>query len=435
MLRSISAFAALAGLALAACSQGQGSAPAPAASGEPAGATSAAAASPGASGSAAASGVAAASTTDPDAGSPDDAATAAAPAPAPEGMVEIPAGIFVMGAPPAYGNHEDKPQHEVAVARFYLDRTEVLTGAYKKCVAEGKCKPTHKTNFCNEPHTDRDDHPINCVDYHMAEAYCAHLGKRLPTEREWEYAARGGSEQRMFSWGEEDPSSKNACYQHGESCAAKSFAPGAFGLYDMSGNVWEWTSSWYGEYPHEAKTGTHKVYRGGSWSRRFPKWLRNSLRNRYTPDEHSAALGFRCAKSAEPLTCPKDHDPKDGACVRVAGQPWCEPGHPWNGQECSGYRPIAGSGASASASAGGGNAGGSATTKKPEKSPEDLTAEPVVKTRTPQHDEDCQKHYKGKPAAYRFSGNTFHARNPMIAAGGCTRRDMGQTWTSACCPG
>ena len=431
MLRSTSMFAALAGFTLAACSQGQGSAPTPgAASGEPSSATSAAAA---ATGPAAVSGSAAASA-DPDAGTPmaddagaGDASTGAAASSVPEGMLEIPAGIFVMGAGPAYGNPEEKPQHEVAVARFYLDATEVLTGPYKKCVAEGKCKPTHDADFCNEPHTDRDDHPINCVDYVMAEAYCAHLGKRLPTEREWEYAARGGSEQRMFSWGEQDPSSKNACYQHGESCSAKSFAPGAFGLYDMSGNVWEWTSSWYGQYPRELTDGTHKVYRGGSWSRRFPKWLRNSVRNRYTPDESSAGLGFRCAKSAEPLTCPKEHEAKDGACVRTSGQPWCEPGHPWNGKECSGYGPTAGSSSS--------NGAGSGSAKKPEKTPEDLAAEPVVKTRTPQHDPDCQKHYKGRPAAYSFSGNTFHARNPMIAAGGCTRRDMGRTWTSACCPG
>lgn len=391
---------------LAGCGQNQGSPPAPSAAPTSAPAeVTAASATPSATSSAAA-----------DAGPPEDAggdASGPVASSAPEGMVEIPAGIFRMGGGPAYSLPEERPQHEVAVARFYIDLTEVTTAAYKKCVAGGKCKPTHTTTFCNEPHTDRDDHPINCVDWLMADAYCTAAGKRLPTEREWEYAARGGSEQRSFSWGEEPPTPERACYQHGESCPVKSFAPGAFGLYDMSGNVWEWTSSWFGPYPSEATTGKHKVYRGGSWSRRFPKWLRNAIRNRYTQDEFSSALGFRCAKSAEPLVCPSEHEAKEGRCVRTSGTPWCEPGHPWNGKECSGYD----------------------SNQKPEKSPDEIAAEPVQKTRTPQHDEDCQKHYKGKPAAYKFSGNTFHARNPMIAAGGCTRRDMGQTWTSACCPG
>lgn len=403
-LSSIASITALSAAALAACGQGQGPAPAPTVSPTTAATTAPAPSAPPS---------AVPSATAGNAGSPDTGGDAAAASRAPVGMIEIPAGIFRMGSDAAYGLPEERPQHEVAVARFYLDETEVTTGAYKKCVADGKCKPTHKTSFCNEPHTDRDDHPINCVDWSMADAYCAAAGKRLPTEREWEYAARGGAEQRNFSWGNEPPSTKNACYQHGESCPVKSFAPGAFGLYDMSGNVWEWTSSWFSAYPNEAQTGTHKVYRGGSWSRRFPKWLRNGIRNRYTTDEFSSSVGFRCAMSAEPLTCPAEHEPRDGRCVRTSGQPWCEPGHPWNGKECGGYE---------------------STGKKPEKSPDEIAAEPVVKTRTPQHDEDCQKHYKGKPAAYRFSGNTFHARNPMINGGGCTRRDMGQTWTSACCP-
>lgn len=390
---------------LAACGQGRGSGAAPATT-----ATATETATPATTATASSAVDGGAPSDDGGAPSPD---SGAAPSSAPEGMTEIPAGIYIMGTQAAFGMPEEQPQHEVAVARFYIDTTEVTTAAYKKCVADGKCKTTHATRFCNEPHTDRDDHPINCTDWFMADAYCKAVGKRLPTEREWEYAARGGSEQRTFSWGEEPPSPTNACYQHGESCPIKTFKPGAFGLYDMSGNVWEWTSTWFGTYPHEQKTGTHKVYRGGSWSRRFPKWLRNAIRNRYLPEEFSASVGFRCAQDAPPLTCPKDHEAKDGQCVRTTGQPWCEPGHPWNGKECGGYD----------------------RNKAPEKSPEEIAAEPVVKTRTPQHDEDCKQHYPGKPAAYKFSGNTFHARNPSIAAGGCSRRDMGQTWTSACCPG
>jgi sulfatase modifying factor 1 len=401
--------------AFVACGQGQGSPPAPSASPSAGASGTAAAASASATAVPTGSASPVASSGD-DAGAPSEAGTpsdgGSAAGAAPEGMVEIPAGIFLMGAPASYGSPEERPQHEVAVARYYLDRTEVTTGAYKKCVADGKCPGTHPSRFCNEPHTDRDNHPINCVDFNQSETYCKAVGKRLPSEPEWEYAARGGSEQRTFSWGEEPPTPERSCYQHGESCPVATFAAGAFGLFDMSGNVWEWTSSWFGAYPNEPQTGSHKVYRGGSWSRRFPKWLRNAVRNRYLPEEFSASVGFRCASSAEPLVCPKDHEARGGACVRTSGQPWCEPGHPWNGKECGGYD---------------GN-------KKPEKSPDEIAAEPVVKTRTPQHDEDCQSHYKGKPNAYRFSGNTFQGRNPTINGGGCTRRDMGQTWTSACCP-
>jgi hypothetical protein len=268
---------------------------------------------------------------------------------------------------------------------------------------------------------DRGNHPVNCVDFDQAEAYCAFAGKRLPTEREWEYAARGGAEERRYSWGEEDPTPERACYIHPGTCPVASFAPGAFGLYDMTGNVWEWTSTWFGSYPGEALSGRYRVYRGGSWSRRFPHWLTTTLRNRYEPGEWSASVGMRCARTRLPLVCPEDTEsrvgPRGEACVRVRGTPRCEPTRMWNGEMCT--------------------VGGGPSPRPDAAAPllgAPLDEAPITRTRTPEDDADCRSHYAGKPSAYRFSGATFHARNKPLEAAGCTRRVMGQTWTSACCP-
>lgn len=379
-------------------------------------------------------------------------ASAPAPATATRDMVEIREGLFLMGSRASEGLAEEHPMHEVAVAAFLLDRTEVLAGAYDECVRAGACAPMRGPSFlCNGPATGRADHPANCVDFTQAEAYCRFAGKRLPSEREWEYAARGGSELRRYSWGEEPPDGERACYNHRGTCAVGSFAPGAFGLLDMSGNVWEWTSTWFGAYPDEPASGTHRVYRGGSFSRRFPKWLRNALRNRFQPHEWSASLGVRCARTVTPVRCPPDTEPRPApgsdlppTCERVRGTPQCEPGMAWDGARCklvvpgqathAGHWGEAGShgdGQVAKARGRGEEPGADAGAAR---APEEVDPNTVVRTRTPQHDGDCMKNYPGHPAAYRFSGSTFHGRNPTINAGGCVRRDMGERWTSACCP-
>jgi hypothetical protein len=352
-------------------------------------------------------------------------------------MVPIPAGIFLMGSRAAEGSPEEHPMHEVAVAAFLIDRAEVTVADYAACIRAGACTPQRGPHpLCNPPDAGRDSHPVNCVDHGQADAYCRFAGKRLPSEREWEYAARGGSELRRFSWGEEPPDGQRACYDHIGTCPAGSFPPGAFGLLDMSGNVWEWTSTWFGRYPDEPEAGTHRVYRGGSFSRRFPKWLRNAIRNRYEPEAWSASLGIRCARTIKPVQCPEDTAPREPrrpelppACARVRGTPACEPGYAWNGARC--VLEVPGQALRATTHA-------EVSTAPPPTAPLDTEdaprLSPVVRSRTPEHDEDCRKHYPTVPAAYRFSGGTFHGRNPAIAAAGCVRRDMGESWTSACCP-
>jgi hypothetical protein len=347
-------------------------------------------------------------------------------------MVAIPPGFYLMGARAAEGLPEERPMHEVAIAGFFLDRTEVTVRAYAACMKGGACSPWKKGHpFCPIPdNPEHADHPVSCVDFTQAETYCTHVNKRLPTEREWEYAARGGMERRRFSWGEAPPDEKLACYDHRGSCPVATHPVGAFGLFDMSGNVWEWTSTYFGAYPDEPAAGTHRVYRGGSWSRRFPKWLRTGLRNRYEPDKWSASIGLRCARSRKTPLCPPDAEARGDRCVRVRGDAMCEPGLIWNGKACTlggldlpVRHEIAASSPARDPGKGEPDKGASAEPR------------PVHKTRTPAFDGDCQSHYQGRPAAYRYEGGTFYSRNPVIAGDGCTKRDMGETWTSACCAG
>ncbi|MFO0617831.1 MAG: SUMF1/EgtB/PvdO family nonheme iron enzyme [Polyangiaceae bacterium] len=342
---------------------------------------------------------------------------------APEGMVAIPAGFYLMG-----GNGlDDKPEHEVAIAAFYADKMEVTMASYEKCVTAGKCEQLKDDNpFCNIKLKDHDKHPANCMTFGMAEAYCSFVGSRLPTEREWEYLAKGGSKQQLYSWGDNDPTDKIACYMHpGGSCEVGQFPPGAFGLYDVSGNVNEWTSSWYAPYSEgEATKGFRKVYRGGSWSRRFPKWLRSELRNHFKLDEEGAHLGVRCARSITPLECPTDAAEKDGVCVRTSGTPM----DPQALLEARMAR-LEGGGGNGTATPAGSNS--SAATD----SPPSKWGDTPVKIRSAEFDDDCKKHYQGKPSGYTFRGGSFAAREPVVASSGCVKRDIGAGWTSVCCPG
>jgi formylglycine-generating enzyme required for sulfatase activity len=183
------------------------------------------------------------------------------------GMARIPGGTFMMGSDG--GNSTEKPVHPVAVAAFSMDVTEVTVAAYGACVTAGKCSEPGTGDDCNWGKNDRQDHPINCVDWNQATAYCAYAGKRLPTEEEWEYAARG-TDGRTYPWGNEAPRNE-LCWKRWASkegtCVVGSHPSGAspFGLQDMAGNVGEWTSSNYCSYPINKCIDTARVSRGGNW--------------------------------------------------------------------------------------------------------------------------------------------------------------------------
>ncbi|UQA55177.1 bifunctional serine/threonine-protein kinase/formylglycine-generating enzyme family protein [Polyangium aurulentum] len=248
---------------------------------------------------------------------------------APEDMVLVPAGRFVMGH--AKEGKTERPPHTVTISKpFFMDRVEVTAGDYARCVAAGKCTPTgvhgkkvdenEVAKFgahCTGANPERARHPINCVDQGQAAAYCAFVGKRLPTEAEWEYAARG-TDERLYPWGNEAPTCEMGNFARAprEGCAGRpkgtievgSFpgAKSASGVLDMAGNVWEWVAD--GWDPSAYARGDRKdplapqadngVLRGGSWDF-SPSVAKTTFRLAYERTSGHVSTGFRCAKTAE----------------------------------------------------------------------------------------------------------------------------------------
>ncbi len=189
---------------------------------------------------------------------------------------------------------------------YCLDLTEVTVKAYGGCVERGECDPQAMTQFwdgqdhgegvCNFRLEGRDDHAMNCVDFYQATRFCHAQGKRLPSEVEWEWAARGGSQAYKYPWGNDEPQAQDACWsavvrQH-TTCPVASFPRGAApgGFQDLAGNVWEWTSSSY------ALGEARRVIRGPSWDHSKHSALHMASRAGYAPENRMSDIGFRCAK-------------------------------------------------------------------------------------------------------------------------------------------
>ncbi len=242
--------------------------------------------------------------------------------PAPKGinlnLVLIRGGTFNMGDTFGDGDDDEKPVHSVTVSDFYMGKTEVTVAQYRDfCQATGRQMPSTPSWGW------QDDHPMVNVSWYDAVAFCRWAGCRLPTEAEWEYAAREGGREVRFGNGKNiaDPAEINfngsAEYKKNYSVAGvyrakttpvASFTPNALGLYDMSGNVWEWCSDWYDEkyYRKSLKnnpTGPAsspikaRVLRGGSWSVN-PVYCRSSYRNYYNPEVRNSNTGFRVAQDS-----------------------------------------------------------------------------------------------------------------------------------------
>jgi formylglycine-generating enzyme required for sulfatase activity len=230
-------------------------------------------------------------------------------------MVIVPAGSFQMGY--RDGEPDEQPVHQVNLDEFYMDQYEVTNTRYRACVEAGKCKPPEYTNslerrgflFIDGYYDDMlySRFPVIYVSWYMADAYCRWRGARLPTEAEWEMAARGGLVGALYPWGNDGPDCSQANYSGcvGDTSPVGSYPPNGYGLYDMSGNVMEWVADWYSssyyensptDQPGGPLTGQYRGVRGGSLVFSADD-LRLSFRNGIEPGGTLHHLGFRCARS------------------------------------------------------------------------------------------------------------------------------------------
>lgn len=217
-------------------------------------------------------------------------------------MVLIPAGEFWMGSED--GGADEKPRRRVYLDAFRIDKYELTNSQYERFMqATGRAAP----NYWNNGSFNGASQPVVGVSWEDGEAYCKWAGKRLPTEAEWEKAARG-TDGRKYPWGEQWDSSRANSDESklGKTAPVGSYPGGVspYGGHDMAGNVWEWVADWYdqnyyqrapGRNPKGADSGQLRVLRGGSWYY-DPSFLRSTFRGRNDPTFRGNRVGFRCAQ-------------------------------------------------------------------------------------------------------------------------------------------
>ncbi len=233
-------------------------------------------------------------------------------------MVYVPAGEFEMGS--SDGGSDELPVHRIFMDSFWIDRTEVTNAQYRRCAKAGVCDEPNECDWGGSTYEDaeRMDQPAFCVNWYSAQAYCEWTGGRLPTEAEWEYAARGPSAN-IYPWGNEfdgelldfcdatcEYRHRNPAFDddHARAAPVASYPEGASwcGALDMAGNVWEWVADWYGynyyressaQNPTGPSSGSSRVLRGGSWFDN-ERNVRSANRFFYTPLYRYYRVGFRC---------------------------------------------------------------------------------------------------------------------------------------------
>lgn len=247
-------------------------------------------------------------------------------------QIYIPAGEFIMGSDDIEAQNStengraypEQPVHTPYVEGYWIDKYEVTNRQYALCVDAGVCEPPYlnksetRSSYFDNP--EFGDYPVIWVSWYMATEYCEWAGRRLPTEAEWEKASRG-TDGRKYPWGDDPVSGEYANFcdvncprdianpnfddGHGDTAPVGSYPAGAspYGVMDMSGNVWEWTSTIIQDYPYDATDGrenqeryVERVWRGGPWSNGY-WWIRSTVRYRSIPTYWYVNLGFRCAST------------------------------------------------------------------------------------------------------------------------------------------
>lgn len=246
-----------------------------------------------------------------------DASAIAETGPCPKGMALLPKGQFRLG----------EEGRRVSVEAFCMDTLEVKVADYKACVREGKCSPRcleekrcsavpvdtewgnpvediRASGLCNGSFEDREDHPVNCVSFDEAKAYCLAHDKRLPREEEWEWAARGGPKAMRYPWGALDAAADELCWsrphkkrlgKRGSTCKVGSFPTDQTpqGIYDLAGNLSEWVEG-------TGKKQSYAALRGASFWSVDDGYVKAALWGFDSPAPRSEVFGFRCAKNAGP---------------------------------------------------------------------------------------------------------------------------------------
>ncbi len=247
-----------------------------------------------------------------------EATTAIASAPLPEiadskavVMVLVPAGEFLMGGDSVNAKPDEIPVHRVYLDAYYIDKFEVTNAVYRTCVDAGKCeKPIQPYFFPTSPNSNYysnpqyEKYPVVYVDWNRAKAFCDWRGARLPTEAQWEKAARGTGED-IYPWGSSEPVCQKAnftnCVNSTSEVGSYEEGKSPYNAYDMAGNVWEWVADWYSEAyyqnslsdnPSGPNSGLARVLRGGAWTKYD---IRVSTRFRFAPTYSNFDIGFRCA--------------------------------------------------------------------------------------------------------------------------------------------
>jgi formylglycine-generating enzyme required for sulfatase activity len=233
-------------------------------------------------------------------------------------MVLVPAGEFTMGSND--GGADEKPVHQVYLDAFWIDVYEVTNALYKKCVDVGTCQPPASLSSAKQSsyfgNSQFDNYPVTYVSWDDAKTYCEWAGKRLPTESEWEKAARG-TDMRVYPWGNQwDGSKANVELRVGDTTPVGSYPAGAspYGVLDMAGNVWEWVVDWHDIHyyanspsrnPQGPSSGQYRTLRGGGWADDY-YYARAANRYDFTyptfrfdfyyPTFRYNFVGFRCAQ-------------------------------------------------------------------------------------------------------------------------------------------